>query len=152
IAERYVDEGAMLDKGEPVARLDDREYRLQVERASAAKAAAEAHYSLLLKGPRGQEIDQALAAVEAAETDFLTRQRQFERIKALHDTRVVSQAEFDAVNATFTASRSARDRTRAQLDMLKEGYRTEEVEEGRARLREAEKALALAELNLSRCQ
>jgi HlyD family secretion protein len=36
--------------------------------------------------------------------------------------------------------------------MLKEGYRTEEVEEGRARLHEAEKALALAELNLARCQ
>ena len=36
--------------------------------------------------------------------------------------------------------------------MLKEGYRTEEVEEGRARLREAEKTLELAELNLSRCQ
>ncbi len=39
-----------------------------------------------------------------------------------------------------------------KLAMLKEGYRTEEVEEARARLHEAEKALALAELNVSRCQ
>src|SRR5215470_6410793 len=59
IAERYVDEGALLDKGEPIARLDDKEYRLQAERATAAKAATEARYRLLLKGPRGQEIDQA---------------------------------------------------------------------------------------------
>jgi HlyD family secretion protein len=36
--------------------------------------------------------------------------------------------------------------------MLKEGFRTEEIEEGRARLREADKALALADLNLSRCK
>src|SRR5713226_9424141 len=67
IAERYVDEGALRDKGEPIARLDDREYRLQVERATAAKAAAEARYRMVLKGPRGQEIDQAVAALEAVE-------------------------------------------------------------------------------------
>lgn len=152
IAERYVDEGALLDKGEPIARLGDQEYRLQVDRAAAAKAAAEARYRLLLKGPRGQEIDQALAAVEAADTEFETQQREFERAKALYARQVVSRSEFDKVNSAFTDARSRRDRAHAQLDMLKEGYRTEEVEEGRSRLREAEKALALAELNLARCQ
>lgn len=152
IAQRYVDEGALLDKGEPIARLDEREYRLHVERASAAKAAAESRYQLVLKGPRGQEIDQALAALEAAETELVNQQRELQRIKALYDARVVSQAEFDRINTMFVTAQAARDRARAQLDMLKEGFRTEEVEEARARLREADKALALAELNLSRCQ
>jgi membrane fusion protein YbhG len=152
IAERYVDEGALLDRGEPIARLDDKEYRLHVERATAAKSAAEARYRLLLKGPRGQEIDQALAAVEAADSDYETLQREFERGKTLYDRKVVSRAEFDKVSAAFAEARANRDRTHAQLDMLKEGYRTEEVEEGRARLREAEKSLELAELNLARCQ
>jgi len=152
IAERYVDEGALLDKGEPIARLDDKEYRLQVERATAAKSAAEAHYRLLLKGPREQEIDQALAAVEAADSDYDTQQHEFERAKALYDRKVVSRSEFDKVSSAFSDARANRDRAHAQLGMLKEGYRTEEVEEGRARLREAEKTLELAELNLSRCQ
>jgi HlyD family secretion protein len=152
IAERYVDEGALLDKGEPIARLDDKEYRLQVERAMAAKNGAEAHYRLLLKGPREQEIDEALAAVEAADSAYDTQQREFERAKALYDRQVVSRSEFDKVSSAFSAARATRDRAHAQLDMLKEGYRTEEVEEGRARLREAEKTLELAELNLSRCQ
>ena len=80
IKERYVEEGSLLDKGEPIARVDDREYRLLVDRATAAKAAAEARYRLLLKGPRAQEIDQALAAVEAADSDFTTAQREFDRI------------------------------------------------------------------------
>jgi len=152
IAERYVDEGALLDKGEPIARLDDKEYRLQVERATAGRAAAEARYRMLLKGPRGQEIDQALAAADAADSDFETQQREYERAKALFDRNVVSRSEFDKVNSGFADARSRRDRAHAQLDMLKEGSRAEEVEEGRARLREAEKSLALAELNLSRCQ
>jgi HlyD family secretion protein len=152
IKERYVEEGALLDKGEPIARLDDREYRLQVERAGAAKAAAESRYRLLLKGPRGQEVDQALAAVEAADAQFATARREFDRVKALYDTHVVSQSEFDQVKNALSAAQADRDRAHSQLAMLKEGFRTEEVEEGRARLREAEKALELAQLNLSRCQ
>jgi HlyD family secretion protein len=152
IAERYAEEGVLLDKGEPIARLDDQEYRLQVERAAAAKAAAEARYHLLLKGPRGQEIDQGLAAVEAADSELTTQQREFDRLKALYDSHVVSRAEFDQISATLAAAKANSKRTHAQLAMLKEGFRTEEVEEGRARLREAEKSLALAELNWSRCQ
>ena len=52
--ERSVDEGAMVDKGEPVGRLDDREYRLRVVRASAAKDAADARYRMMAKGAREQ--------------------------------------------------------------------------------------------------
>jgi HlyD family secretion protein len=152
IAERFVDEGALLDRGEPIARLDDREYRLQVERWQAAKAVAEARYELLKRGPRGQEVDQALAALESAQAEFEVRQRDLARIEELFRRGVVSQAELDRARGAFTAAQSGRDSARARLDMLKEGFRTEEIEQGRAQLREAEKALALAELNLARCQ
>src|SRR5262249_25504286 len=58
MVERYVDEGVMVDGGEPIARLDEREYKLRVERATGAKAAAEAHYAMMLRGAREQDIDQ----------------------------------------------------------------------------------------------
>src|SRR5512145_2536165 len=45
--ERSVDEGAMVDKGEPVGKLDDREYRFRVARAAADKAAAEARWRMM---------------------------------------------------------------------------------------------------------
>ncbi len=152
IAERYVDEGALLDRGEPIARLDEREYRLQVERWQAAKAAAEARYELLKRGPRGQEVDQALAALESAQAEFEVRQRDFSRVEELFRRGVVSQAEWDRARGALTAAQSARDAARSRLEMLKEGFRTEEIEQGRAQVREAEKALAIAELNLARCQ
>jgi len=152
VAERYVDEGRLLDKGEPIARLDDREYRLQVDRAAAAKAAAEARYELVVKGPRGQETEQALAAMDAAEAELEMQQSEFQRIKKLYDKGVVSKSELDHLSSAMAGAQAARDKARAALDMLKEGFRTEEVAEARARLREAEKGLALAELNLSRCQ
>jgi HlyD family secretion protein len=152
IAERYVDEGALTDRGEPIARLDDREYRLQVERATAAKAAADARYRLVLQGPRAQEIDRALAALEGAEADVDTQEKEYQRIETLYAQRVVSRAELDKIGLALASARATRDQARAQLEILREGSRTEEVEEARARLREAERSLDLAELNLARCQ
>ncbi len=151
INERLIDEGNAVDKGDPIARLDDREYRLQRERAEAGKAAADARYAMMLKGPRGQEIDQALAAVDTANSDFAMQQTELARIRELHHQKVVSQSELDRVNMAFESSRGTRDRATAQLAMLKEGTRAEELEEARARVREAEKSVALAELQLSRC-
>jgi HlyD family secretion protein len=152
ILERPVDEGQLIDKGEPVARLDERDYRLQVERATAAKTAAEARYHLALKGARAQEIDQALAALEAADSDLSLKRAEHRRMNALHRSGVISDAELDRSATALAAAEAGRDQARLQLDLLKEGSRTEEIEEARARLREAEKALELAELQLARCQ
>lgn len=83
VIERPADEGQLLDKGEPVARLDDREYRLNVERATAAKAAAAARYRLVLKGARAQEIDTALAGVEAADSERSLQRAEHRRLATL---------------------------------------------------------------------
>ncbi|HVM95405.1 MAG TPA: efflux RND transporter periplasmic adaptor subunit, partial [Candidatus Acidoferrales bacterium] len=152
IVERRVEEGAWLDKGEPIARLDDREYRLQQERAAAAKAATDARYQLVLKGPRGQEIDQAIAAAEAAAIDLEVRQRDYDRAKKLFDNGVVSRNELDQTTNALAAARSQKDRTQAALAIMREGSRVEEIEEARARAHEAQKALEVADLNLARCQ
>ena len=152
IVERPVDEGYLIDKGEPIARLDDREYRLHVERATAAKAAAEARYQMLLKGPRAQEIDEALASLEAAESALSVQNADHRRVSELHRTGVASKAELDHSSTALAAAQAARDQARLRVDLLKEGSRSEEIEEGRAVLHEAEKSLELAELNLSRCQ
>src|ERR1051325_10545628 len=152
VVERAADEGQLLDRGEPVARLDEREYRLQVERATAMRAAAEAHYQLTLHGSRAQEIDEALAALEAAGSGVSLASAEHRRVSALRRGGVVSAAELDHSAAALASAEAARDQARARLDMLKQGARTEEIEEARARLHEAEKSLELAELNLSRCQ
>lgn len=152
VVERGADEGQLLDKGEPVARLDDREYRLAVERATAARAAAAARYQLVLKGSRAQEIDTALAGVEAADSARSLQRAEHRRIATLHSSGVTSKAELDRAASALAASEAAYEQARLRLDMMKEGFRTEEIEEARARLREAETALELAELLLGRCQ
>jgi len=150
--ERSADEGALLDRGEPVARLDDHEYRLQVERAAAAKTAAEARYRMMLRGARAQEVDQALAALEAAESDLRLQRLEHERIASLHAEGVVSRGDRDRADAALSGARAARDRATAQLQLLREGFRSEEIEQARAEMQQAAKALEIAELNLARCR
>ena len=152
MVERLVDEGAMVDGGEPIARLDEREYQLQVDRAVAAHSAAEAHYKMMLRGMRDQEVDQALAGLESAESTLHLNQLEYERIAKLAGGGIVSQNELDQAAANLTNARKARERAAAQLDLLREGFRTEEIEEARARVAQAQADQALAELNLSRCK
>jgi HlyD family secretion protein len=149
MVERYADEGVSLDRGEPIARLDEREYRLQVKRAEAAKEAAEARYRLMMRGSRAQEVDQALAGLEAAQSEVRLQQREYDRISTLAGSGIVSQNDLDRVRNALDSARAARDRAQAQLDLLREGFRTEEIEEARARLQQASAELQLAELNLA---
>jgi HlyD family secretion protein len=152
LAERFVDEGAMIDGGEPIARLDDREYRLQVDRSLAAKAAAEARYQMVLQGARAQEVDQALAALEAAESSLHLQQLEYERVAKLKTGGIVSQNELDQAASNLTNAHKAQERAAAQLGMLREGSRTEEIAEARAKLSQAQAELDLAELNLTHCK
>ena len=150
--ERAVDEGAMVDKGEPVGRLDDREYRLRVARAAAAKAAADANYRMMTKGAREQEIGRALAAREAADAELAMQTREHDRIARLHAEGIVSQGERDRLDNLLANARAGRDQTAAGLDQLREGFRIEEIESARAELQRASADLDLAELDLARCQ
>jgi len=152
MVERFVDEGVTVDGGEPIARLDEREYALRVEQARAAKEAAEARYKMMLRGSREQEIDQALAAVEAAESALHLQKREYDRIAALAAKGIVSQDELDKVATARSDARASRDRAQAQLDLLREGFRTEEIQEARARVAQTSSELELAELNLARCK
>ncbi len=150
--ERNVDEGAMVDKGEPVGKLDDREYRLRVARASAAKDAVDARYRMMTKGSREQEVDRALAAREAVDAELAMQTREYDRVARLHAQGIVAQTERDRRANLLAAARAAHDQAVAQLAQLREGFRIEEIEGARADLQRARAELDLAELDLARCQ
>jgi HlyD family secretion protein len=150
--ERAVDEGAMVDKGEPVGRLDDREYRLKAASARAAKDAADARYRMMMKGSREQEVGRALAAREAADAALAMQTREYDRIAKLHAEGIVAQTDVDRLKNLLAAAQAQHDQAVQQLDQLREGFRIEEIESARADLQRANADLDLAELDLARCQ
>ncbi len=86
---RYVDVGATVKKGQPLARLDPQDAQLAAEGARSALAGAEA--------------DHALAKAEV------------ERYRDLYAKKFVSQAVLDARETTFNTTKARLEQARAQL-------------------------------------
>jgi RND family efflux transporter MFP subunit len=88
VVARLVDVGAVVKKGQPLARLDPQDAQLNVEAARSALAAAEA--------------DHELAKAEV------------ERYRDLHDKKFVSKAVLDARETTFNTTKARLEQARAQ--------------------------------------
>ncbi|HSD55062.1 MAG TPA: efflux RND transporter periplasmic adaptor subunit [Burkholderiales bacterium] len=89
VVARFVDVGATVKKGQPLARLDPQDARLAAEAARSALAAAQA--------------DHVLATAEV------------ERYRDLSAKKFVSQAVLDARETTFNTTKARLEQARAQL-------------------------------------
>jgi RND family efflux transporter MFP subunit len=89
VTARYVDVGAVVRKGQPLARLDPQDAQLAAEGARSALAAAQA--------------DHALATAEV------------ERYRDLYAKKFVSQAVLDARETAFNTTKARLEQARAQL-------------------------------------
>jgi RND family efflux transporter MFP subunit len=89
VVARYVDVGAQVTRGQPLARLDPQDAHLAVDAARSQLAAASA--------------DHELAAAE------------LERYRDLHARNFVSRAVLDARETTFNTTKARLEQTRAQV-------------------------------------
>lgn len=114
----------------------------RIDQARAAREEAARRLADLVAGPRGREIEEAQATLVGAQSTLATDEREYERIRALVERKLLSASELDQALARRDASRSTRDAASARLGLLREGSRAEQVAEARAALARAEAALA----------
>jgi RND family efflux transporter MFP subunit len=118
IKELYVDIGDRLTRGQLVALLEDEEYQQQVIQAEADLGVAQAN------------LEEAASAQELAK-------KEFDRAKALHEKGILSDAELEAAQSTFS-TRDARSKvTQAQLANQKAALETARVRLSYTRVRAA---------------
>jgi putative peptide zinc metalloprotease protein len=85
VDEVYVDEGDVVRKGQPVARLSGRDLRAEIDTSEATMAEKRAKLRMLMAGTRQEEIELARSAAETARTrsEFArSRYAEAERIRA----------------------------------------------------------------------
>jgi HlyD family secretion protein len=114
----------------------------RIDQAKATRDEAARRLADLVAGPRSREIEEARAALAGATSAERTDTREYERVRALVERKLLSDSELDLARARRDASRSTRDEARARLQLLQEGTRAEQVAEARAALAGAEAALA----------
>jgi HlyD family secretion protein len=152
VVARPFPEGAQVDAGDLLVRLDPTRAEAAVRQAEGARARAAARLAELVRGPRPERIAEARARLEGAEGRLATARRDLARARDLAARGVASSQEMDRQQAAFDEALAARDAARANLAALVEGTTAEELDQAEAAVAEAEAALAEARLRLERLE
>jgi len=124
---------SMMKQAELDLQLQEKQADVQVKRASADLRIAEARLEAALSGAREQELEQVKVRAENAK-------RELDRLNTLLKSGMISQDQVDSAQLQY-------DIYSAQLSLLKEGLRPEDIEVLKAQLESAKASLESAESN-----
>ena len=137
VLEVRVAEGATVEQGSKLARLDAREPDAALVSAQAQLSVAEAHMDELNQGARPQELASAEAVLRSASRRAEEATRELERARTLHDGGAISRQAFDQAATRVELSGAARDQAEQALFLLREGPRAEQMAAQRALVEQA---------------
>ena len=144
-----VEEGDRVKREQVLGTLDTERLEAAVAQAEA-RLEAQAQVVLRLEnGTRPEEIEQARANVEAAQTDYDNSKRTFERLKETALAGATSRQNLDNAQAVLDMARARLLVSRKALELALLGPRREDIAEARATLRANEANLALLRRNLA---
>jgi multidrug resistance efflux pump len=141
ICELYVDEGSIVRAGDPIAQLETNDLQAQTSAAQAALAHATAQWDAAHNGSRPEQIAQARAqwaqaqaTVTGAYTALLDAHEDFHKVTEL-------KAQVDAAQTHYDAMVAARTQAQEALRLTREGTRTQQLDQARAAVAQAQVAL-----------
>ena len=143
-----VDEGAVVEAGQEIARVDTVDILLALESAKAERALAQAELSLRLAGAREEDILEAKAQVARAEADLAGATRDLERMEGLLAAGSGTTRSRDDARTRHDMAAASLEAARERLRRLEAGFRAEEIEAARARVRAADAGIARLEQQL----
>ncbi len=133
-----VDEGDRISEGQLLAVLDQRELTAVLSVAKAQAEAARAILEELTEGFRSEEIEQARAALRAAERRRLDAARDLERARNLYEDGAISEQALDDRETVATVAESEMQGASEGLRLLESGTRSERISAQRAALAASE--------------
>ncbi|MBI4610349.1 MAG: biotin/lipoyl-binding protein [Candidatus Rokubacteria bacterium] len=149
IEEIYADEGALVRRGDPIARLADREYRAELRKLEAEIDEKRAKLKMLSAGPRPEEIALQRKAVETAATKGKHARRRYEEAAQVRASRL-SRAKADLAKADERLRYARNDLDRSSKLFAEDLIARKQLEEAQERVvvREKEVETAQAEVGV----
>ena len=151
IAEVLVEEGAKVQRGQVLARLDSGRLMPRIQQAEARVAAQKDALRKLQNGSRPEEVAQARAGVAAAQAEAANARSQFERLQGISEEskgRAVSPQDLDAAATAARMSEARAENVRKTLELALAGPRNEDIDQAKAQLDSAQADLALLQRQL----
>jgi HlyD family secretion protein len=143
-----VDKGDKVKAGQVLVRLEDDEYRAQLEQQQGQLANLEAKLAEDLHGSRPEEIAKSRADVEQAKADLADSKASVERTRQLVREGVLAQQSLDDAQAKYDGDVAKVASLQHTLELTVQGPRQEEIEQIRGQIEQARGALAYAQTQL----
>src|SRR6267378_1089494 len=127
IEQIYVSEGQVVQQGELIARLSDRDDLAELRKTEAAIAEARAKLKLLEAGPRAEEIVLARASVAKAQEKVRFAKSRVERDQSLFKEKLLSPKDFEDTQENLADRQNELAEAAGKLEVLLAGSRPEDI-------------------------
>jgi HlyD family secretion protein len=136
---------SQLLQGQTSVELQKATLRDDVAARRADLQSAQARLDEMLAGSRPQEVQQAEAAVTDARTQAQLAKDDLERAEQLIKTDDIPRSQYEQYRTRSRSAAAMLQQAEKRYELVKEGPRKEEIEQGRAGVAKAEAALRLSE-------
>ena len=143
-----VEKGDRVQKGQVLVRLEDAEYRAQVQQGRGNVATLEARLQEALNGSRPEEIQRAKADLETGLADLTNAKVNLDRNAGLVKEGVFSKQALDDAKARYDNALARVESLRKTYELAKLGPRAEQIAALRGQLEQSKGQLAFFETQL----
>jgi len=144
-----VDKGDRVKEGEVLVRLEDDEYQAQLMQAKGQLTSLEAKLAEAMNGSRPEEVAQAQANVNTAQSDLDNARVTLDRNKNLLKDGVVAKQVVDDAQARYDNALHRVISLQKTYELVKLGPRKEQVDSLRGQVDQARGAVNYAQTNLA---
>lgn len=144
-----VEKGDRVQQGQVIARLEDDEYRAQLQQANGELAALEARLQELRNGSRPEEIAVAQANLERERADLANAKVNLDRTEQLLKDQVLSRQNYDDAKARYDVQAARVASLDKTYQLVKLGPRQEVLAQARGEIERARGVKAFAETQLA---
>lgn len=145
-----LEEGSKVKTGELLATLDDATYANALALSQAKRDAAKAQLDVLLAGSRFEDIDQARAALAAAQANLAHAKISHQRQAGLVSRGATPQQTLDDARMALDSAQAEVDGDQAKLTELINGPRKEDIAAARAQYQAAQAQVELVQTELNK--
>jgi HlyD family secretion protein len=144
-----VEKGDRVQKGQVIVRLEDDEYRAQLQQAKGNLAALEARLLELRNGSRPEEIQVAKANLDAARAELQNSKVNHDRVQRLVAERVMAQQALDDARARLDSDAARAASLERTFELIRIGPRHELIQQVQGQIEQAKGQVAFFETQLA---
>ena len=144
-----VEKGDKVRQGQTLVRLEDDEYKAQVQQARGGLEQLQARLAEALAGSRPEEIARANADVEQSKADLSNARITLDRTRKLVDAKVSAARDLDDAQAKYDSVAARLNSLQKTADLARIGTRVEQVDAIRGQIVQAKGQLDFYQTQLS---